>query len=220
MAKDEYPPYVPMPSLRHELGLMFGFLSLCIVVMGAYVALWRISQARLDAQDLARRKSLRNKTPTQQLLGTTTSVTAGWSPSPGNDTTNSNPTAAVQEKMLDRIGMPENRAELPVHGMEMYPARKGNAITSHIRCPFSRSTPLSPVSPLGSGGAANRAVGSVSPVKGGLAVESIVGMALEGGRSFGQCSLRVDRFLSASPARRFGGRSGLAVEIGPAPSRE
>lgn len=30
-----------MPSLRHELGLMFGFLSLCIVVIGAYVALWR-----------------------------------------------------------------------------------------------------------------------------------------------------------------------------------
>jgi hypothetical protein len=41
MASDEYPPYIPMPSLGHELGLMFGFLSLCIVVMGAYVALWR-----------------------------------------------------------------------------------------------------------------------------------------------------------------------------------
>lgn len=40
MASDEYPPYIPMPSLGHELGLMFGFLSLCIVVMGAYVALW------------------------------------------------------------------------------------------------------------------------------------------------------------------------------------
>jgi hypothetical protein len=41
MASNEYPPYIPMPSLGHELGLMFGFLSLSIVVIGAYVALWR-----------------------------------------------------------------------------------------------------------------------------------------------------------------------------------
>lgn len=41
MAKDEYPPYTPMPSLGHELGLMFGFLALCAIVMAAYVALWR-----------------------------------------------------------------------------------------------------------------------------------------------------------------------------------
>jgi hypothetical protein len=41
MAIDEYPPYTPMPSLGHELGLMFGFLSLCIVAMVAYIALWR-----------------------------------------------------------------------------------------------------------------------------------------------------------------------------------
>lgn len=122
--------------------------------------------------------------------------------------------------MLDHISMPENRAELPVHGMEMYAPRKGYAITSHIRCPFSRSTPLSPVSPLGSGGLAGRVVGSASPVGGGIAAESIVGMTLEGGRSLNQCLLRVDGFRSASPARRFGGGSGPAVEIGPAPSRE
>ncbi|KAJ5399767.1 hypothetical protein N7465_010256 [Penicillium sp. CMV-2018d] len=203
MASDEYPPYVPMPSLRHELGLMFGFLSLCIVVIGAYVALWRVYQTRLDAQDLARRKSFRSKSPTQPL-GTTTSVTAGRSPSPSNDTTN----AGVQEKMFDPIGMPENRAELPVHGMEMYAARKGCTITSHIRSPFSRSTPLSPAGPvslLGSGGAGTKGV---------------VGMALSGGRSLNQSPLRVDGFRSASPARRFGGGIGPPVEIGPAPSRE
>ncbi|KGO36282.1 hypothetical protein PEX1_034920 [Penicillium expansum] len=204
MATDEYPPFVPMPSLRNELGVMFGFFSLCIVVMGAYVALWRRYQTRLDAQDLAHRKSLRNKSQTQPLLGTTTSVTAGRSPNPSNDTTTSKTKASVQERMLDYISMPENRAELPVHGMEMYAPRKGNAITSHIRCPFSRSTPLS----------------SASPVGGGIAAESIVGMTLEGGRSLNQCLLRVDGFRSASPARRFGGGSGPAVEIGPAPSRE
>ncbi|CAI7603459.1 unnamed protein product [Penicillium discolor] len=208
MASDEYPPYVPMPSLRHELGLMFGFLSLCIVVIGAYVALWRVYQTRLDAQDLARRKSFRSKSPTQPSLGTTTSVTAGRSPSPSNDTTK----AGAQEKMFDRIGMPENRAELPVHGMEMYAAKKGCTITSHIRSPFSRSTPLSgagSVSALGSGGAGPKAVSSC-----------IVGMALRGGRGLNQSPLRVDGFRSASPARRFGGGIGPPVEIGPAPSRE
>ncbi|CAI7623700.1 unnamed protein product [Penicillium crustosum] len=199
MASDKYPPYVPMPSLRHELGLMFGFLSLCIVVVGAYIALWRVYQTRLDAQDLTRRKSFRSKNPTQPFLGTTTSVTVGRSPSPSDDTTK----AGVQEKTFDRIGMPENRAELPVHGMEMYPARKGCTITSHIRSPFSRSTPPStagPVSPLGSGGAGPKAVSSC-----------IVGMALKGGRGLNQSPLRVDRF---------GGGIGPSVEIGPAPSRE
>ncbi|CAG8903645.1 unnamed protein product [Penicillium egyptiacum] len=212
MASDEYPPYIPMPSLGHELGLMFGFLSLCIVVMGAYVALWRVSQTRLDAQDLARRKPFRNKNP---ALGTTTSVTAGRNPSPSKDST------AVQEKMLDRVAMPENRAELPVHGMEMYAAGKANSSTSQTRSPLGQSmlSPISPASPLGSGGLAGRAAGSVSRVGGGIALESIVGMAWEGGRRLSQGPLS-DGFRLASPARRFGGGSGPLVEIGPAPSRE
>ncbi|KAJ5952704.1 uncharacterized protein N7479_011117 [Penicillium vulpinum] len=217
MASSEYPPYVPMPSLRHELGLMFGFISLCIVVMGAYVTLWRINQARLHAQDLSRRRAL-NKSPTQAPLGTTTSVTAGRSPSPDKDTLT--PKATVQEKMFDRIGMPENRAELPVHGMEMYALGKK---TPFIKCPFSRATPFSPISPislLGSGVGVGRAVGSVSPIGSGIALDSIVRVAMDGGRSLGQDALRVDGFPSASPARRFGGGSSPAVEIGPAPSRE
>lgn len=165
-------------------------------------------QTRLDAQDLARRKSFRSKSPTQPPLGTTTYVTAGRSPSPSNDTTK----AGVQEKMLDRIGMPENRAELPVHGMEMYAARKGCMIASYIRCQFNRSTPLSPA-------------GSVSPHRGGGAGSKadsscIVGMALRGGRNLDQSPLHIDGFRSASPARRFGGGIGPPVEIGPAPSRE
>ncbi|KAJ5800243.1 uncharacterized protein N7518_002311 [Penicillium psychrosexuale] len=181
MASDKYPSYVPMPSLRHELGLMFGFLSLCIVVMGAYVALWNapVSQTRLDAQDLARRKAFRSKNPTQQPLGTTTSITAGL-----KDTSTPNPKAAVQEKMLDRVGMPENRAELPVHGMEMYAAGKGNASTSQIRSLPGQAMPLSPVSPvspLGSSGVAGRDASSVSLVGGGIALESIVGWRWKGG---------------------------------------
>jgi hypothetical protein len=41
MAIDTYPPYTPMPSLGHELELMLGFLTLCIVVMGVCVIVWR-----------------------------------------------------------------------------------------------------------------------------------------------------------------------------------
>lgn len=129
----------------------------------------------------------------------------------------------MQEKMLDRVSMPENRAELPVHGMDLYTTGNGNASTPQIRSPLGKFTPLSPVSPVsprGSGGVAGRAVGSVSPVGGGIALESIVGMALEGGRGLGRDALRVDGFRLASPARRFGGGSGPPVEIGPAPSRE
>ncbi|KAJ5178359.1 uncharacterized protein N7500_001058 [Penicillium coprophilum] len=214
MDMDEYPPYTPMPSLNHELGLMFGFLSLFIVAMGAYIALWRISQTRLCAQDLARRRAYHEKNTPHAPLGTTTSVTAGLPPSPGKD---SKSKAEVQEKMLDRIGLPENRAELPVHGMELFGVGKWNARTPHIRCPFSRATPLSPVSPaspLGSG-TVDGAVGSVSPVRGEAGLGSIFGIALDGGRSLSQGF----GFRSASPARRVGGRIG-PVEIGPAPSRE
>jgi hypothetical protein len=106
--------------------------------------------------------------------------------------------------MLDRIGMPVDRAELPVHGMETYAAGKWNSKT-HIKCPFSRATPLSPVSPA-------------SP--GETTLESIVGVVLEERKSLNQGPSRVDEFRSASPARRFGSGIGPAVEIGPAPSRE
>ncbi|KAJ5782549.1 hypothetical protein N7457_004323 [Penicillium paradoxum] len=116
MATDnsEYPPYTPMPSLHHELGLLFGFLSLCIVVMGVYTALWRVSQTRLDAQDLARRKAFRAKAPASPdpHLGTFTTIQ-----SPGG--------VLPCEKMLDRYAMPENRVELPVHGMDLYASGKG-----------------------------------------------------------------------------------------------
>ncbi|OQE44404.1 hypothetical protein PENCOP_c002G06229 [Penicillium coprophilum] len=217
MDMDEYPLYTPIPSLNHELGLMFGFLSLFIVAMGAYIALWRISQTRLRAQDLARRKAYYKKNTPHAPLGTTTSVTAGLPPSPSRD---SKSKAEVQEKMLDRICLPENRAELPVHGMEMFAVGKWNARTPHIRCPFSRATPLSPVSPaspLGSG-TVDGAVDSVSPVRGEAGLGSIVGVVLDGGRSLSQ-GLGFNGVRSASPARRVGGRIG-PVEIGPAPSRE
>ena len=35
------PPYTPMTSLGQELGVLFGFLSACLVVMAVYVYFWR-----------------------------------------------------------------------------------------------------------------------------------------------------------------------------------
>ncbi|KAJ5457981.1 hypothetical protein N7475_009369 [Penicillium sp. IBT 31633x] len=180
MAKDEYPPYTPMPSLGHELGLMFGFLALCAIVMAAYVALWRVSQTRLHAQDIAHRNSIRNKTP-HLPPGTTPSITATLSP--GKDST------VLHEKMLDRFAVPANRAELPVHGMEMYARGRGvytldngNASAPRMSSPLLQSRALSPVSALGGGGTGDAGTGmgsrGVSPLRGGIGLESIAGLAL------------------------------------------
>ncbi|KAK1139731.1 hypothetical protein N8T08_011195, partial [Aspergillus melleus] len=38
---DNIPPYTPMSSLGHELGILFGFLVACFVVMAVYIVVWR-----------------------------------------------------------------------------------------------------------------------------------------------------------------------------------
>lgn len=38
---ENIPPYTPMSSLGHELGVLFGFLLACFVVMAVYIVLWR-----------------------------------------------------------------------------------------------------------------------------------------------------------------------------------
>ncbi|CAI7573754.1 unnamed protein product [Penicillium bialowiezense] len=208
---NEFPPYVPMPSLAHELGLMTGFFCLCLAVMAAYVVIWRVSQRRLLAQDLARRKALRNnRSPLGQRLGTTTSIVGGTrSPSPTK--------SDDYGKIPDCYTIPEDRVELPVHGMELL--KSGNAhgprmgpLTSHALNPLGSKRPKGL---LDSGSAAEilhppRAV--ASPTGGG--VESIIGLALSPPHGRTQSPVRVGVYRSESPARRAGGQSGL-VEIGP-----
>ncbi|KAH8696678.1 hypothetical protein BGW36DRAFT_408487 [Talaromyces proteolyticus] len=58
-AKYDHPPYTPMPSLGHELGIMFGFLAACVLTVGVYYIFWQASQQRAAARDDARRKDLR-----------------------------------------------------------------------------------------------------------------------------------------------------------------
>ncbi|CRG83712.1 hypothetical protein PISL3812_01067 [Talaromyces islandicus] len=54
-----HPPYTPMVSLRHELGIMFGFAAACILTVGVYYVFWQSSQRRAAARDDARSKDLR-----------------------------------------------------------------------------------------------------------------------------------------------------------------
>ncbi|CAG8051114.1 unnamed protein product [Penicillium salamii] len=211
---DEFPPYVPMPSLGHELGLMFGFFSLCLAVMAAYVVVWRISQSRFRAQDLARRKAIRNnrRVSRDPQLGTS-SIMGKRNPNPaGNET---------PEKMSNCYTIPEDLVELPIHGMELLRSEK---VPGTMMGPLS-SNAVRPLSPLGSrgviesGSAAGVGIGHsprdlVSPV-GGDEVESIIGLApsLPQGRSQSPLPVR-EIYRSVSPARRAGGQSGV-VEIGP-----
>lgn len=156
-----------------------------------------MSQTRLHAQELARRKA----------LGKNTDPACGITPAPVN---------AVDvplEKMLDRYAMPRNHAELPVHGMELLGKglASGKNGSSRMGSPgvSGSLSPVTPVSPLGGSGLASR---GVSPV-GGIALDSIVGMAL------GEKKESLGGFRSSSPARRVGGVK-PPVELGPAPSRE
>lgn len=37
----EFPQYTPMPSLGHELGIMFGFIVACLLSMLIYFVFWQ-----------------------------------------------------------------------------------------------------------------------------------------------------------------------------------
>ncbi|KAK6835303.1 hypothetical protein RU639_002279 [Aspergillus parasiticus] len=50
------PPYTPMSSLGHELGVMFAFLAACFVIMGLYVFFWRAFERRGAQREKARKE--------------------------------------------------------------------------------------------------------------------------------------------------------------------
>jgi hypothetical protein len=54
-----FPKFTPMPSLAHELGVMFGFIAACLFTMGLYFVLWQKAQRCAANKDKARRDSLR-----------------------------------------------------------------------------------------------------------------------------------------------------------------
>ncbi|CAI7639122.1 hypothetical protein N7533_004627 [Penicillium manginii] len=105
----EYPPSTPMSSLGRELGIMFAFIGAGLVTMAIYTFAWRVVQRKNLAQDLDRRKAFHSRTAPAadtRLLGSPTVGSRGRS-------------ERIAEKMLDRYAIPTDRAELPVHGMEM-----------------------------------------------------------------------------------------------------
>ncbi|KAE8352868.1 hypothetical protein BDV28DRAFT_134409, partial [Aspergillus coremiiformis] len=52
------PPYTPMSSLGHELGIMFAFLTACFVIMGVYIYFWRAFELREARKEKTRREQL------------------------------------------------------------------------------------------------------------------------------------------------------------------
>ncbi|KAJ5811591.1 hypothetical protein N7474_007892 [Penicillium riverlandense] len=136
-------PYTPMPSLGHELGIMFGFMGACAFTMVAYTLFWRAAQRRAKDEDLARRKAFHTR-GTQRLhdaaggatgvfdkdpygpFGPGVGVRMGAKTSstftPNNINSNGNisgkANSNVHEKMVDRyapLPLPPDRVELPVH---------------------------------------------------------------------------------------------------------
>ncbi|MCJ1311192.1 hypothetical protein MMC25_004863 [Agyrium rufum] len=51
-------PYVPIPSIGHELGVLFGFASSMVIVMTVYYFMWKAGQKRSAAKEAARREAL------------------------------------------------------------------------------------------------------------------------------------------------------------------
>ncbi|KAE8380116.1 hypothetical protein BDV26DRAFT_258021 [Aspergillus bertholletiae] len=50
------PPFTPISSLGHELGVMFAFMAACFVVMGLYVFFWRAFERREAQREKARKE--------------------------------------------------------------------------------------------------------------------------------------------------------------------
>ncbi|KAL1628084.1 hypothetical protein SLS56_006014 [Neofusicoccum ribis] len=59
MAENKMECYVPMPSLGHELGIMFGFLALMVVCMAAYGVVWQVGNRRSLRKEQERIAALR-----------------------------------------------------------------------------------------------------------------------------------------------------------------
>ncbi|KKY13915.1 hypothetical protein UCDDS831_g08595 [Diplodia seriata] len=58
-AEDKRLCYVPMPSLGHELGILFGFIALMLVCMLAYGFAWQIGNKRSLRKEEERIAALR-----------------------------------------------------------------------------------------------------------------------------------------------------------------
>lgn len=52
------PPYTPMSSLGHELGIMFIFLAACFLIIGVYVYFWRAFERREAHRENTRKERL------------------------------------------------------------------------------------------------------------------------------------------------------------------
>ncbi|PLB40613.1 uncharacterized protein BDW47DRAFT_123625 [Aspergillus candidus] len=89
------PPETPITSLGHELGIMFGFMAACVVIVVIYVIFWRAAEKREEAHQAHRRERL----AAQHARDYQARGGGGI--------------GGVHEKMADAEGSGERRVELP-----------------------------------------------------------------------------------------------------------
>ncbi|KAK8189147.1 hypothetical protein HDK77DRAFT_266077 [Phyllosticta capitalensis] len=58
-SEDKSTCFVPAPSTRHEIGILFGFLGLMIVCMSVYAVAWNIGNRRSLQREADRVAALR-----------------------------------------------------------------------------------------------------------------------------------------------------------------
>ena len=130
------------------------------------------------------------------------------------------------EKIHGCYTIPEDRVELPVHGMELLRSEKATRtmmgpLTSNAVTPLSSLGHRSVMDPGSAAGVeiVHSPRSLVSPLGGGDRKESIVDLALPTQQLRSQSPAPApEMYRSASPARRAGGKSGV-VEIGPGSSQ-
>ncbi|KAF2665211.1 hypothetical protein BT63DRAFT_429136 [Microthyrium microscopicum] len=52
-------PYIPIPSVGHELGIMFGFIGLFILAFAAYAIAYKIYNKKLQKKEAERVRALK-----------------------------------------------------------------------------------------------------------------------------------------------------------------
>ncbi|KAK2759125.1 hypothetical protein FQN54_003224 [Arachnomyces sp. PD_36] len=55
---EDFPDFHAGPPLGQELGVMFGFMGFCILMVGVYWFVWQAAQRRASRKEAARRDAL------------------------------------------------------------------------------------------------------------------------------------------------------------------
>ncbi|KAI2943777.1 hypothetical protein CBS147322_8274 [Aspergillus niger] len=183
------PPYTPMTSLSRELGILFGFLAACFVVMGVYVFFWRAAEFRSEHAQKLRRQMLLTRGIHHGRGGIGEKFNSQHSHVHDGRCLDGSAGMGLHQRNI--IITPENSASAG-SGVGMYKENEiGVALTTGMDVVSSPSLgPMTPTSTTvsasgGGGAAAGReipvGVGSIAPIGGRMNLGSNVGGVAGGG---------------------------------------